>query len=934
MRIGPYLLLDTLGSGGHATVWLAEKVGSVPQLRVAIKLLHAEIVDAKIRARFMLEAEALRQLDTPDIVRILDSGMHEGTDYLVMEYVPRGSLAKWAGVRPVVHDSTGNAPTQRLADVAAAEVRPRASEDLDKITDWFVCSARGLAAAHVAGILHRDLKPGNILVRDDERACLADFGVALADGGQRLTTGASVVGTLAYMAPEQLRGEPASERSDLYSLCASFAEVFTGTTLSVPQSPIGNGDPARFWAPRLAKAQIPTLLSEILLRGLRRDPLERYPTVEYLVRDLEKWLAGTLEAPWRPNFTTRVALMLRRRRRAIVAAAAVVCLSGSTMWFGVNAGESGARKAQLEAGNLVARATLLASNPLIVPREARPLLERAARIDSSNLDAVRLLAESDLDLQEPFRAVGRLLAYQSAHGELDRADRWLLVRALRHANHTKFPDPEAMIAELERTAPKVLEGREAIAKARHLLAAGKPDAALKLLEVPVPASERPKVALLVACAKIVGHELEAGVGIYQSWLTGAASNDWITMLACARAAISSNDFATARIHIDAATKVPDVDPVDLAFVNAKLTAFAEPTSRSGLLMFQAAIGDCEASGKYVAAQYRLDYADALRFHSMWSEALLVLEAMTPRERQSRIWIRIHVGVLASCCHEFRATPQRIPQVLGFDRAELVRRARLDLEPLTDARAADEDLVIAARALLYLDRAAEALGVASRATKALANSAAQEVLGHSYARLGKQEEAAEAFRAALHGRGKDRGLLKAFVRSGGRLLAGNAGPAVTSKFLPELETGAVTLIDSDSAQLPELEDALAFAVAHPNPEYRARMVALAQARVGKYPKAVTMRCNLGNLLLGVGRARDAYDTIQPVVKEGERSHELMGVAFSAAHQTGHYEDLPVLDQEWRKLPDPPRSCRLTRAMAVRKALADPLCPETVKSQLRQ
>jgi serine/threonine protein kinase len=196
-HIGRYRVEGVLGRGGMGIVFAALD----PQLgrRVALKLLRPDRIgplgDDEWRRRLLAEARALAQLSDPNVVQVFDIGTHDGSVYVAMELVDGCTLAEWL------------------------EERPRT---LGEILPVFVAAGRGLAAAHAVGIVHRDFKPGNVLIGRDGRVRVADFGLAaacssatgLATTSTSGNTGGVVMGTVGYMAPEQRRAQPTDHRAD------------------------------------------------------------------------------------------------------------------------------------------------------------------------------------------------------------------------------------------------------------------------------------------------------------------------------------------------------------------------------------------------------------------------------------------------------------------------------------------------------------------------------------------------------------------------------------------------------------------------------------------------------------------------------------------------------------------------------------------------
>lgn len=209
---GRYELRSVIGRGGMADVWLA--VDGRLGRRVAVKMLHDQgSADPSIPERFEREAHTAARLSHPSIVAVYDVGVDDGKPYLVMELIQGHSLA----------DELATGPLDPRRAVRIAEQ---------------VCDA--LAAAHDAGVVHRDVKPANILISDEGRVKVCDFGIArIADRAQAaLTAPATVVGTSSYMAPEQVLGEPVDARTDLYALGCVLYAMLTGRPPFIEGSPV------------------------------------------------------------------------------------------------------------------------------------------------------------------------------------------------------------------------------------------------------------------------------------------------------------------------------------------------------------------------------------------------------------------------------------------------------------------------------------------------------------------------------------------------------------------------------------------------------------------------------------------------------------------------------------------------------------------------
>lgn len=258
--LGDYRLLGRLGRGGMGEVWLAEDPSGD---KVAIKTLRAELADET--ARFAREVEVLASLDHPGIVRCLSGFEREGqVAYYAMEFVQGRDLAATL------------ASQRKLAPPVAVDLTLRLLE--------------ALGAAHQAGVVHRDIKPGNVLVGRNGLPRLTDFGLARCLDATRLTSAGTILGSPAYMSPEQANGEEAGPASDLYSIGVMLFELLTGRLPFVAPTPLGV---LRMHAdsppPRLSSLvpDLPEPLVDTVARCLAKDPAERYPSAEELRFALE-----------------------------------------------------------------------------------------------------------------------------------------------------------------------------------------------------------------------------------------------------------------------------------------------------------------------------------------------------------------------------------------------------------------------------------------------------------------------------------------------------------------------------------------------------------------------------------------------------------------------------------------------------------------------
>ena len=273
---GRYELLRRIARGGMADVYLARDASLDRQ--VAVKVLFPEFAnDPSFVERFRREAKAAANLNHPNIVGIYDWGQEQGTYYIVMEYVVGRSMAD-------VLRSTGPLSPDRAAEIAS---------DV----------AEALSSAHSAGLVHRDVKLGNIIVSDDGQVKVADFGIATAlaqRAGDNLTHIGSVMGTATYFSPEQARGKALDGRSDLYSLGVVLYEMIVGKppfTADTSTAVAVKHVQERPLPPSMLGVTVAQSLEAIILKLLAKNPANRYPRADDLRADLRRYLDGAHRIP-------------------------------------------------------------------------------------------------------------------------------------------------------------------------------------------------------------------------------------------------------------------------------------------------------------------------------------------------------------------------------------------------------------------------------------------------------------------------------------------------------------------------------------------------------------------------------------------------------------------------------------------------------------
>lgn len=477
-----YVVIEPIGRGAMGVVLRA--YDTKLQREVALKVVHPGALSGQARARMLREARAMARLSHPNVVAIYDAELEpEGGVAVAMELVRGRTLYEWLATRPPWRE----------------------------VVAMFVAAGRGLAAAHAAGVLHRDFKPTNVLVGDDGRLRVTDFGLArtlergedpsgsLAHAGlaardeasapcgvhdDELTQRGALLGTPAYMAPEQHEGRPASVATDQFAFCVSLWEGLTGARpFAGPWALLGERTRPRW--PR--DIHVPRAAVDAITRGLAFDPSARWPTMDALLAVLER--------------------IGRRTRRSVAVGAAIVLLAGSGVALGRWSDRDPAcagSEAALAGVWSQARRDAVAQALLAVERPfAADVWQRTqARIDGyatrwiaghrEACEATSVRGEQSAEVLDL-----RMVCLQRA-----RTDLRVTIDVLAHADarvvetaHTlvdalppleRCDDLAALRTGIEAVAPElqpeVDEVRDALARARALRHAGDPPRALELAQ--------------------------------------------------------------------------------------------------------------------------------------------------------------------------------------------------------------------------------------------------------------------------------------------------------------------------------------------------------------------------------------------------------------------------------------------------------------------
>jgi serine/threonine protein kinase len=259
--LGPYRIIIQIGKGGMANVYKAYQA-SVDRY-VAIKVLPSQLAESQeFATRFHQEARIIAKLEHPHILPVFDYGESEGVAYFVMRYLDAGTLR------------------DRMESK-----RPLPLNDIDRI---FTQLAEALSYAHSFGIIHRDLKPANALIDSHGNIFLTDFGIArlLESASPRLTQTDAIMGTPAYISPEQAQGQDVDQRSDIYSLGIILYEMVTGGVPFVADTPLAVlfkhiSDPLPL--PSRVKPDVPPAIEKVILKALAKDPKDRFSSADEFV---------------------------------------------------------------------------------------------------------------------------------------------------------------------------------------------------------------------------------------------------------------------------------------------------------------------------------------------------------------------------------------------------------------------------------------------------------------------------------------------------------------------------------------------------------------------------------------------------------------------------------------------------------------------------
>jgi eukaryotic-like serine/threonine-protein kinase len=349
-RLGDFRLLREVGRGGMGVVYEAQQISL--GRRVALKVLpFAAVLDSRQIARFKHEAQAAAQLDHPNIVSVFAVGVDRGVHYYAMQFIDGQPLDR--ALAELRCDLASLPPTKRtdaaamrgdVADVSTVDYCPAGSGSLLSAGpvnqhEYFrtvmrlgIQAAEALHAAHEHGVVHRDVKPSNLLLDGSGKLWVTDFGLARCRSDAAVTRTGDVVGTLRYMSPEQAMGKPAlvDQRTDVYSLGVTLYELltlqpaFAGEDGPALLRQIEQQEPRPL---RQLQPKAPADLETVVLKAMAKQREDRYATAQELADDLRRVLEGKATLAKPPTMAERLRKWTRRHRRAVAVAMAVCLLA-------------------------------------------------------------------------------------------------------------------------------------------------------------------------------------------------------------------------------------------------------------------------------------------------------------------------------------------------------------------------------------------------------------------------------------------------------------------------------------------------------------------------------------------------------------------------------------------------------------------------------
>jgi serine/threonine protein kinase/Flp pilus assembly protein TadD len=542
-ELGDFRLVRELGRGGMGVVYEAIQLSL--NRRVALKVLpFGSTLDPKQLQRFQNESQAVAHLHHTNIVPVYASGCERGVHYYAMQFIDGQPLAAVIdGLRPL--DSRGAENTAPVAVLPTLRSTQGAAY-FHTVARLGIQAAEALEFAHQLGVIHRDVKPGNLLVDCRGHLWVTDFGLAHCQSQARLTMTGDLVGTLRYMSPEQALGRRSDidQRADIYSLGATLYELltlappFAGTERHELLRQITSEEPR---PPRRLNASIPAELETVVLKAMEKHPADRYATAQELAEDLGRYLKDEpirAKRPWLVQWSRKWA---RRHRPAVWSASAALLvtlavLAGSAGWV---VRDRAARQAQLTADLQASWEEAQRSR-----REGRwPQAQAAAE----RAEALLRDGAGEPALSEKVRALLRELAEEEADRRLvDRLEEIRLLQAEVHVKENRFLAERALPAY-----------RQAFHDYGLRPGATAPEEAVAVLRQRPPSVRGPLVMALEYWL-ILAHPAKAPeVGWLKQVLATADTDPWRQRVRAARSRKDRQALEKLAREVDAAAQPPE-----------------------------------------------------------------------------------------------------------------------------------------------------------------------------------------------------------------------------------------------------------------------------------------------------------------------------------------------------------------------------------------